>query len=68
MSLAFNNEEHQEYATRTEIHYLLRVPMAAIARAIDKGQLELYLIDGKVKINVAEARGVFTRKHSGLFD
>ena len=48
MSLAFKTDEAQEYATRTEGHYMLHVPYSAIARAINAGKLEMHLIDGKI--------------------
>ena len=67
MSLAYDTEITQEFATRTELHYLLRVSMAKIAIAIRDGKLELHLIDGKIQINVAEARKVFGRTNGDLF-
>jgi hypothetical protein len=66
MSLAYDAGATQEYATRTEIHYMLHVPYAAIARAIRDGKLELHLIDSKIQINIAEAKELF-RKGSDLF-
>ena len=48
MSLAYDAGTAQEYATRTEIHYMLHVPYAAIARAIREGKLDIHLIDGKI--------------------
>jgi len=66
MSLAYDAGATPEYATRTEIHYMLHVPYAAIARAIREGKLEMHLIDQKIQINVAEARKVFG-KGSDLF-
>lgn len=67
MSLAFKDNDNPEYATRTDVHYMLRIPMYAIAKAIHEGKLELHLIDGKIQINVAEARQVFGRDKSDLF-
>lgn len=67
MSLAYDTNSTPEYATRTEIHYMLRVSMAHIAKAIREGKLELHLIDKKIQINVAEARKVFS-KGSHLFE
>jgi hypothetical protein len=52
---------------RTETHYMLHVPYAAIARVIREGKLEMHLIDNKIQINVAEARTVFS-KGSHLFE
>jgi hypothetical protein len=66
MSLAYDAGATQEYATRTEIHYMLHVPYAAIARAIREGKLEMHLIDQKIQIKIAEAREVFG-KRSDLF-
>ena len=66
MSLAYDAGATQEYATRTEIHYMLHVPYAAIAKAIRDGKLEMKLIDQKIQINIAEARKVFG-KGSDLF-
>jgi hypothetical protein len=66
MSLAYDADATQEYATRTEIHYMLRVSIAHIAKAIREGKLELHLIDGKIQINVAEAKALF-RRGSNLF-
>jgi hypothetical protein len=65
MSLAYETDVTQEYATRTKVHYMLRVSMAHIAKAIREGKLELHLIDGKIQINVAEAKSLFRR--SNLF-
>jgi len=66
MSLACDTSVTQEYATRTEVHYMLHVPYAAIARAIREGKLEMHLIDGKIQISVAEAKALFGTK-SNLF-
>jgi hypothetical protein len=67
MSLAFKDNEPQEYATRTEIHYMFQVPYAAIAKAIRDGKLALHLIDGKIQIALDEARAVFGKAKSDLF-
>jgi hypothetical protein len=67
MSVAYDAGTTQEYATRTEIHYMLHVPYAAIARAIREGKLETHLIDSKIQINVADAKAIF-RKGSNLFE
>jgi hypothetical protein len=49
MSLAYDSDtETPEYVSRTEIHYMFRVSMAMVAKAVDKGQLELHFIDGKI--------------------
>jgi len=68
MSLAYYTGGTQEYATRTELHYMLRVSMAKIALAIREGKLELHLIDGKIQISVAEAQQIFGRNKIALFD
>jgi len=65
MSLAYDTDATPQFATRTEIHYMLRVSMAHIAKAIREGKLELHLIDGKIQVSVAEAKAVFRR--SNLF-
>jgi hypothetical protein len=67
MSLAFKVDETQEYATRTEIHYMLHVPYAAISRAINAGKLEMHVIDNKIQISIAEAKAVFGRNKPNLF-
>ena len=67
MSLAFTSNETQVYATRTEIHYMLRVSMAAIAKAIREGKLEMHLIDGKIQISAAQARAHFSKNKTDLF-
>jgi len=69
MSLAFTSDVTQDYATRTETHYLLRVPMSAISKAIREGKIELHLIDGKIQLNVAEVQQLFAKKKkSDLFE
>jgi hypothetical protein len=65
MSLAHDTDTTPQFATRTEIHYMLRVSMAHIAKAIREGKLELHLIDGKIQVSVAEAKAIFRR--SNLF-
>jgi hypothetical protein len=67
VSLAYQTEDTLEYGTRTQVHYLLRVPMSAIQKAIRDGKLEMHLINGKIQINVAEARKVFGRDKADLF-
>ena len=60
MSLAFKCEDQgaQEYATKTELHRGFQISYAKIADAIREGKLAIHLIDGKIQINVAEARAV----------
>jgi hypothetical protein len=70
MSLAYDTNDSSttpEYASRTEIHYMFRVPMYAIARAVDKGKLKLHLIDGKIFVKVAEAEKIFGKGKTDLF-
>ena len=68
MSLAYNSDtETPEYVSRTEIHYMFRVSMAMVAKAVDKGQLELHFIDGKILVKVAEAQKIFGRNKPNLF-
>jgi hypothetical protein len=59
MSLAFQDNKAPEYATKTEIHYLLHIPYYKIGEAVKNGKLAIHLIDGKIQINIAEARQVF---------
>jgi hypothetical protein len=61
MSLAFQDSNEKEYATKTEIHYMLHVPYYKIGEAVKTGKLALHLIDNKIQINVAEARAVFNK-------
>jgi hypothetical protein len=62
MSLAFNSNETQEYATKTEVHYMLGVTYGKIAEAIRTGKLAIHLIDGKIQINVEEAREALKKR------
>ena len=64
MSLAFNSNENQEYATKSEIHYMLAVSYTKIGDAIRNGELAIHLIDNKIKINVAEAKEVLLKKRT----
>jgi hypothetical protein len=66
MSLAFKPNEHQEYATKTELHHMLRVTYGKIAEAIRTGKLAIHLIDGKIQINVAEAREVLKKRGQSI--
>jgi len=68
MGLAFKTDTTPEYTTRTETHYLLRIPMSAISKAIREGKIELHLIDKKIQLNVAEVQQLFAKKKkSDLF-
>jgi hypothetical protein len=62
MSLALKSDTTPQYATKTETHYLLRVPMSAISKAIREGKIELHLIDGKIQLNVTEVQQLFAKK------
>jgi hypothetical protein len=59
MSLAFQDNKAPEYATKTEIHYMLHVPYYKIGEAVKNGKLALHLIDNKIQINITEAKAVF---------
>jgi len=62
MSLAFREDiKIPEYATKTELHYLLHVPYYKIGEAVKKGKLAIHLIDGKIQINIAEAKALFSK-------
>ena len=67
MSLAFKADNIPEYASKTEVHYMYRVPMYAIAKAIREGKLAIHLIDGRIQINVAEAHQIFGKTKPDLF-
>jgi hypothetical protein len=67
MSLAFKSDQDKEYATRTELHYMLRIPYAAISKATREGRLEMHLIDGKIQLNVAEVKELFGKQTPDLF-
>lgn len=68
MILAYDSNDTQEYVTRAELHYMLRVPMYVIAKAVREGKLELHLINNKVQVSVAEARQVFGKNKVNLFE
>lgn len=61
MSLALKRDNNQEYVTKTELVYMLRTTYNTISHAIRTGRLAIYLIDGKIKINLAEAKDVLPR-------
>lgn len=67
MSFAYDTNETHEYATRTEIYYMFRVSMAHIARAIDKGKLELHLIDGRSKYALLRLRSFSANERTLIF-
>jgi hypothetical protein len=70
MSLAFktNSVIEQEYATKGELHYGLHVSYARIAQAIRDEKLAIHLIDGKIKLKVAEVLSLFFPPRKSLFD
>ena len=67
MTLAFKYDATEEYGTKTEIHYALGVSYNKIADAIRTGKLAIHLIDGKIKINLEEAKTVFGKNKPDLF-
>jgi hypothetical protein len=70
MTLAFKTISvlEQEYATKGELHYGLRISYERIAKAIREGKLAVHLIDGKVQIEVKEAIEVLlTPRQRDLF-
>jgi hypothetical protein len=62
VTLAFKPTGTQEYATKTEIKYMLGCTYAKIADSIRTRKLAVHLIDGKIQINVAEAREVLKKR------
>jgi hypothetical protein len=62
MSMAFKIDENQEYATKTEIRFMLGVSYGKISDAIKTGKLPIHLIDGKIQLNVAEAKAVLAQR------
>ena len=58
MSLAFKDHKEPEYGTKSEIHYMFRVSHGKIRECINTGKLAIHLIDGKIQINIEEARRV----------
>jgi hypothetical protein len=61
MSLTFQNTEAPKYGTKTDIHYMLKISYVKIAEAIKDGRLAIHLIDGKIQINISEAKAVFNK-------
>lgn len=58
MSVAFNDKSipvlQQEYATKAELHYGLRIAYGRIAIIINEHNIPAHLIDGKIKFKVKE--------------
>jgi hypothetical protein len=71
MSIATNFPSilDQEYATKSDLHYALRIPYYRIAKAIQEGKVEMHLVDGMIKFKVKEVLEVLTktRSRSDLF-
>ena len=70
MSMAFKIDENQEYATKTEIRFMLGVSYGKISDAIKTGKLAIHLVDGKIQLNVSEAKAVLAQRltiNSDLF-
>jgi hypothetical protein len=49
----------QEYATRVEIHYALRISFWRMSQAIRDGRLAVHLIDNKIKVKVRDVIDLF---------
>ena len=49
----------QEYATRTEIHYALRISYWRMNQAAREGRLALHFIDNKIKVKVQDVINLF---------
>jgi hypothetical protein len=62
MNVAVKLVDNQEFATKTELRWLLNVAYGQIADAIRRGELALHLIDGKIMLNVAEAKALCGNK------
>jgi hypothetical protein len=62
MSMAFKIDDNREYATKTEIRLMLGVSYGKISDAIKIGKLVVHLIDGKIQLNVAEAKAVLSQR------
>ena len=63
MSIAFSAPSilYQEYASKSELHYGLRIPYHRIAKAIRDGKVEMHLIDGMIKFKVKEVVEVLNK-------
>jgi hypothetical protein len=49
----------QEYATRTEIHFALRISYWRMNMAVREGRLALHLMDNKIKVRVQDIIDLF---------
>jgi hypothetical protein len=62
MSLAYSQlpDPQAEWVTKADFHYAYRVTYALISREIDRGRISVkFDVDGKIKINLAEAKAAF---------
>jgi hypothetical protein len=66
MSIAFQSSSviDQEYASKSELHFGLRISYARIAQAIREGKIEMHLVDGAIKFRVKEVLEALGKKHS----
>jgi hypothetical protein len=58
----------QEYATKADLHYALRISYERMAKATREGKLAIHLIDGKIQHNVADVINLFFPPRPSLFD
>ena len=49
----------QEYATRAELHYALRISFWKMSQAVREGKLAVHLIDNRVKVKVQDVIDLF---------
>lgn len=63
MSLATSTTSvlDKEYASRSELHFGLRISYARIAKAIREGQIEMHLTAGMIKFKVKEVVEVLNK-------
>jgi hypothetical protein len=59
MSLAFQNSDNKEYGTKTDVHYRYKVAYVKITEAIKDGRLAVHLREGRIWIDMEEAKAVF---------
>jgi cell fate regulator YaaT (PSP1 superfamily) len=52
----------QEYATRAEIHYALRISFWLMNQRIREGKLSVHLIDNKIKVKVQDIINLFVAR------
>ena len=64
MSIAVKQEliVDSEYMTRLEFGFWSKIPYSIIMDYIRRGEIEMYLINGQIKINVAEATRVLEKR------